>query len=65
MADESRSQVLSVWACFIPNQAQVDMNEVHLWDFKKCILTFNEYLKEDFIGRCVLLINPRVRDGDG
>jgi hypothetical protein len=41
------------------------MNEVHLRDFKKCILTFDEYLKEYFIGRCVLVINPRVRDGGG
>jgi hypothetical protein len=41
------------------------MNEVHLRDFKKCILAFDEYLKEHFIGRRVVLINPRVRDGDG
>jgi hypothetical protein len=41
------------------------MNMVHLRDFNKCILTFDEYLKEYSIGRRALLINPRVGDGGG
>jgi hypothetical protein len=39
------------------------MNEVHFRDFKKYVLTFDEYMKEYFIGRSVPLINPRVRNG--